>query len=92
MRPCLTRATIPSLSREPTPFTLAFVGDQGNASTLSQGHALMLESGFSEEQIATTSDKDIRWFKGHVLGTEHGSEGGERPPCGANFALPSLSL
>ena len=52
----------------------------------------MLESGFSEEQIAATPDEDIRWFKGHVLGTEHGSKGGERPPCGANFALPSLSL
>ena len=75
-----------------SPLILAFADDQGMASTLSQGKAIMREKGFSEEQIAATPDEDIRWFKGHVLGTEHGSEGGERPPCGANFALPSLSL
>ena len=60
-----------------SPLTLAFADDQGMASTLSQGKAIMREKGFSEEQIAATPDEDIRWFTGHELGMEHGHDGGE---------------
>ena len=46
----------------------------------------------TEEEMSSLSNEELRWLTGHVLGIEYGSEGGEWSPCGANFALPSLSL
>ena len=46
----------------------------------------------TEEEMSSLSNEELRWLTGHVLGIERGSEGGEWSPCGANFALPSLSL